>query len=729
MSRLLPLMMIGFLVLYGSLYPFAFSPAQPDAFVRLFSDTKLLTSVGDVLGNVALFIPWGLVGLFTLKPTLGLWRSVAVVVVSGVCLALGAQVLQIWEPTRDPSMADVIWNTVGIFGGAAVGYVIAPRLSARTPRLQQRIAPAMMLAVFVLATCLPLVPSFDLQLVKNHLKLIFENRQFLMGVFSTNLALGLLCGYLLEDIYGRTLSKFTHPLLLSIIVVANLFVVNGALDFSQVIGFIFAMPLWWFLANKDNPVKRTAVWVTLFIAYTISSLSPFIFRNEPLAMSWVPFAALLDGNMLSNARAASLELLIYAGILFTAVSRPRYYLVASLGLAIWVMLLELAQIFIDGRTPDITQPLLVVIAGQILKYLYAKPVNATQNTAQAQPSPVIRTIGLKVAVALFGLTSVLMIILNLPNIPYNIKELFRAETGIFSIFFFSLALLWIGVGSVWLSRQINTSRWPELQLPLLTLLVSLISLTFLWLGVTTESIEDISGSANVYWWVTQRDNWGIFWRKVFLFLNTPELIGFVEHGVRYSALYGPVPIFLSLLMLVRNRISMSGTNIHIFKLIRIFITACMLLWFFKAIAFDWSSTDNLNELIAKDGDWGWGGGGFLYLLLLLVCVCSLSFIQPGNRGQISLGTGILVSLLSLPLGWWLLNLGLDPEVQKYGVSFSGVQFLLGPDRSHLMSTEILFLRWCAVQLGITLVLALGVKFGTDASQFFNIAKKSSGHTP
>jgi hypothetical protein len=38
-----------------------------------------------------------------------------------------------------------------------------------------------------------------------------------------------------------------------------------------------------------------------------------------------------------------------------------------------------------------------------------------------------------------------------------------------------------------------------------------------------------------------------------------------------------------------------------------------------------------------------------------------------------------------------------------------VQFLLGPDRKHLLSPEILFLRWSVVQLAGVLVIAVGAR--------------------
>jgi hypothetical protein len=56
-------------------------------------------------------------------------------------------------------------------------------------------------------------------------------------------------------------------------------------------------------------------------------------------------------------------------------------------------------------------------------------------------------------------------------------------------------------------------------------------------------------------------------------------------------------------------------------------------------------------------------------------------------------------------------MGLEPNVEKYRFTFSGIQFLLGPDREHLLSNLELFVRWCAVQIGFIIVVALGIRVG------------------
>jgi hypothetical protein len=135
----------------------------------------------------------------------------------------------------------------------------------------------------------------------------------------------------------------------------------------------------------------------------------------------------------------------------------------------------------------------------------------------------------------------------------------------------------------------------------------------------------------------------------------------------------------------------------------------MLPWFgiCKSVAFDLSSTDNLNELIARDGVWGVGGGGYLYLLVFVVVFSAFSLSVSLVRMSISRITiAAIISLSLVPVGWLLLNEGLVGNVGKYGLNYSGVDFLLGPDRKTLLSSNVLFFRWFIVQLSAVFGLAI-----------------------
>lgn len=732
------LALIAGLIVYGSLYPFNFAAPQPGALARLFSNWKLLTSLGDMLGNIGLFAPWGMVGLLALAPRWGRFSAAAITALSGFALSLGVQVLQIWVPSRDAAMADVLWNLVGIAGGMVAGGYFAPRLSAGTGHRHAVVVPACLLLAFVVAEWLPLIPSIDLQLIRDQLKSLWVEPRMSSSALLLQAAMAMLAGHLLGRLVGLRRSVVLLPLVLVGVSLGKLFLHKVQMDASAPLGFVLGAACWWALAKVSETRRDTMIWLFLLAAYTVSALAPFSLRDEPATISWLPFAAMLEGSMLSNVRSLAANMLVFAGILYVVASNSGRCLLASIGLACWVLLLELLQTLVSTRTSDMTEPLLVLMLGQVFGALrlhenrrsetrgLPTPVKPQPELASlpAKTSPQLKTIALQTAVAATLIVLGMAALLKLPGIPYNVKELFRANGSIPALYAFSIALLWTGGGAVWLGTRLTRARWPALQLPPLAWLVSLISLTFLWAGVTTESIEDISGSVNVFWWVTNRDTWGEFWRRAFLYLNAPAVIGFIEHCVRYSALYAPFPIFLGLMIALRDGPRLASGDMG--RLSGLVVSALLLLWLCKAIAFDWTSTDNLNELITRDGEWGWGGGGFLYGLLLLVCVNGLLLAESIGAGGRKLSLMVLFSLAALPLGWWLLNQGLEQHVQKYSFVFSGAQFLLSPDRAKLLSPEVLFLRWCLVQGGGVLILAVGIRLALNTRHAISVASIRQG---
>src|SRR5690606_5013771 len=69
----------------------------------------------------------------------------------------------------------------------------------------------------------------------------------------------------------------------------------------------------------------------------------------------------------------------------------------------------------------------------------------------------------------------------------------------------------------------------------------------------------------------------------------------------------------------------------------------------------------------------------------------------------------VLTALCLPVSWFLLTKGLSPAVEKYGMFYSGVQFLLGPARKEMLPDSVLQLRWMALYLDLLLLGAAGIR--------------------
>ena len=87
-------------------------------------------ATGELIQNVLLFMPFGL-GLALL------WRRRLGLVAVGALLSLAVEIIQQWLPGRDPSVGDILCNTVGTALGAAFVWT-APRWRVVSPHQAAR---------------------------------------------------------------------------------------------------------------------------------------------------------------------------------------------------------------------------------------------------------------------------------------------------------------------------------------------------------------------------------------------------------------------------------------------------------------------------------------------------------------------------------------------------------------------------------------------------------------
>lgn len=720
--RIIALGIGSLLIVYGSLYPFEFSqpPSIEGALANLFAARSLFTSRGDVLGNVALFVPLGVIaGLRArLEHRLAAWPIALLI---AFALSLACQIGQLFVPARDGTVIDVVWNMIGMTIGLALGGVATEVVGRRHLRLNMDFVIAFcVVAAWMLAELTPLVPALDLQLIRNNLLLMLKPTiswpDLLLHASGPLTAAALLDRVLASRGHVRTALIG----LICVILVGRTITISTGVDLSCVIGLLTGYCVAEAVLGLRETRRHAIAVALLFIAITAKGLDPLVFNNVPSEWHWLPFAGWLEGSMMANAKALAGNTYLYAAILSLVLVSSGHVFGSTLVLTFWVLLLEITQLWIVGRTGDITEPLTVLAIGICLRSLnvamrslhyHRRGRGEAVATQVADPNGSLWLPGvIEAAVFLLAVTAAIAVALRMPNIPYNVRELFLGNGHLAFVVIFALALLWTGAGAAWMAQRITIARLPVIAWPLSCLAASVISLMLLSMSVTQESVADIAGSTNLYWFVTNKDLWGPWARTLFLWIDSPRIINLLERPVRYAALYGPVIVFLAVAWLCYRAIS---KQIPWSQVGWMALASLPWLWLCKAIAFDWSSTDNLNELITRDGEWGFGGGGYLYVLLAIACANATLVASVRIENLSLLARAALTTLLALPVGWLLINLGLGAQIQKYGQTFSGVQFLLGPDRAHKLTEMVLFGRWCVVQLAATLVLAEGLRLGSS----------------
>ena len=335
-------------------------------------------------------------------------------------------------------------------------------------------------------------------------------------------------------------------------------------------------------------------------------------------------------------------------------------------------------------------------------------------TPEARPSRSRVLAAAAVLVATVATISIaIKLALRLPGVPYNVEELFLDNAS--ALVIFSFAILWLGCSAMMLAHWLAQSRYPYFVLPLGAFIIAMVSRTLLKYSVTYESLNDILGSSTLFQSITIDKSWGEFWSRSAAHL--PSLVEFLERRVRYTALYSLLAVTLTLI-LVPIVIAREHRKVNLLSMLALAASAFIWLWLSKMVVIDGANTDNLIELIADRSLFGLHGEVFLYTIAVLMAgnVALLLCAGDGRLGWIGALVG---SVLAVPAGWWLLNAGLEQHVHKYGLVFTGAQFLLGPDRQHTLSEHVLFLRWAVVQTGIVGVMFIGAWIGNH----FVVAKR------
>jgi VanZ family protein len=700
-------LVMAMLATYGSLYPFQWldSP-QP---WRALLTVPGHVSRSDILGNVALFVPIGMSGALALRRW-GLGGRVCVLA-AGAALAVALQVAQLWTADRTAALYDAAWNGAGVLAGLLLAQAWDGPLAARlrAGASSQATIAALVVAAWIGSELVPWVPSLDWQHIKDNLRPLRGGLTGISGLAVLDACLRtLVAGEALAMAFGALGAALVVPLG-GVLLIGKAVTVGQVATVSTAIGVGAGAVLTLLGTVLRGDVRRLGLSLLLPAGMAAVLLLPFDPYAPRLAPDWVPFAGLLRGDMLLNAQALAGRLFLYAGYLWLLRVQGLHPRRAAVGLALWITLLQVLRIALPGHRANVTEPLWALLCGWVVALL---PLTATSPTLDAPrqrrpvaPAPVTASLPwcprcavLRVTGLAVGMTLILLAVLHVRALPYNVLELFRADAATHVLFVFSLALLWCGASAGWIGFALASGRSPWLFFPLAVVAAGLISLLLLYGSVTSESLLDLCGSNDLFRAVTEDGIWGTAARALFLQIG-PSVVAAVERPVRYVALVGPMWFVLTFALAVQQ--GLRGRSA-----LWAAVAAAPWLWLCKAIAFDGASTDNLLELIAHRGLWGFGGGVFLYGLLALVCASAALLTKRWRRPWLAPITWAVVPL-AVPVGWWLLTHGLEPAVHKYGLVFSGWQFLLGPDRDQPLPDAVLFWRWAAVQSGVVLAFAAG----------------------
>lgn len=361
MARLFGL--ICCLIAFVSLFPLNFQTGGITAQMwhSFLSPRSFAMSRGDLLGNIVLFIPYGLIGVLMLAQRRSSWPVYMLLALSGAGFGLVLQIMQIALPSRDESVPDVGANVIGLVLGAlgAFGLVRAPNSKAMNAD-PIAAAPALLLGCWMAYRLIPFVPSIDFKSIKNSLKPLLLDPQFHAVSAFNDCVSWLLAAFLLRQMSA----KARYDRLLWALVIATfcleILIIRNTVHLSGTIGALLGLALWTLWLGQYR--SAAAVLAGLLIAaLVLSGLAPFELSAKARGFNMVPFAGLLGGSMATNTLAILQKLFLYGG-LFIVLRAAALTTAKSAALcAITVAIIEAGQIITIGHTPEITDPILALM--------------------------------------------------------------------------------------------------------------------------------------------------------------------------------------------------------------------------------------------------------------------------------------------------------------------------------------------------------------------------------
>ncbi|MES2069208.1 MAG: VanZ family protein, partial [Pseudomonadota bacterium] len=372
------------LILYGSLFPFN-DWTYPQLPLYTFLSVRPSLERADLVQNVLVYAPLGLLLVLRLNRGMRFWSAVIVASVVGSLLSFTVESIQQFLPSRVASLSDLAMNFLGSFLGGVFAIFMSPETLTGKKLLAYRNlwlrAGALanvgiaVLAIWVLSQTSPLVPSLDFAHMRHGLALL--KHAFLYPESFSYAKLATYSLYLLGlGLLTVTIVRRDKPALLvfvalvGFVLCCKVVIVNRQLALEALLGAVVALVLLLPLRYLSARLMAATGIMLILAGFTVFELAP-VDGGFSYPFNWIPFVGQMSSlSGLENI----LELLwpFMALAYFTRYSVPFFRHTEAAffgGLAVLAIIFceEWYQQFVPGRYGDITQVMLG-FAGWVLPW-------------------------------------------------------------------------------------------------------------------------------------------------------------------------------------------------------------------------------------------------------------------------------------------------------------------------------------------------------------------------
>lgn len=356
-------------IVYVSLYPFDLKAGVPlgsGLHYLLSTWRNRPASGGDVLANVILYTPWGFFAARSLHCTPG-WLRVLMATALGAALSFAMEWAQYAIAERYADMLDVYSNTAGAFIGSVLALVVASGRARQLARnFDFQMFPALLLAAFIGVRLYPYVPVFDLHKYLAALRplLAFESLGREDLFLRTVTWLVICC--LAETLFGRRSGLLAFIVVAGGIFAGRVVIPHAWLSLPSVVSATIAGGLW-FALLRYLPGRIAILAISLTAAVVLERLTPFHLAPIGHRFEWVPFLNLLRAPIEFGFLVMIDKFFLYGALIWLWMRAGLRLWRATVAVALLLFFCSLIEMYLPGRSAGITDALLALVIGTLLR--------------------------------------------------------------------------------------------------------------------------------------------------------------------------------------------------------------------------------------------------------------------------------------------------------------------------------------------------------------------------
>jgi VanZ family protein len=372
-------------ILYGSLYPFAFYQPEGGAgpLIHLVQSWAETPGRGDFVANLFLYLPLGFFGSLAVAGSGRTFRRILLVALAGGTLSTTMELTQYYIAGRVSAADDVYANLIGTVLGAIAGNFAGEdffRLPFRDIAANR--VPCLLLALWLAYRLYPYVPTIDLHKYWDALKpVVFHPRPTGYDLFRYT-AVWLTVGSLIEAVGGRRRGWLLFPLFITAVLSAKVVIIGKTLSAAEIAGAATALVVWLLLAISISARIRVIATALLFSAYIVAErLEPFQFSAHGRAFGWIPFRSFLYGSVEVNITSFLEKAFLYGALIWLLEKSGLRSGRSTILVAILLFAASWAETYLPDRSAEITDALMALLIGIIIALVKTPTEGSRKGTA------------------------------------------------------------------------------------------------------------------------------------------------------------------------------------------------------------------------------------------------------------------------------------------------------------------------------------------------------------